>query len=153
MSFFFFLGKKARWSVCVSHPISIVRTCLHPRNTGNNKDQGEKYGRSQYGRVVFCVVGLGETYECNIEIYHDTRPHTSIIIGFPSFMAFFKSPATPSKRQYKVRSLSYKVTKRNQWSDYSQVCPDKMSMTFAEQYTFSIIKYCIPLHTTLCRIQ
>jgi len=28
-----------------------------------------------------------------------------------------------------------------------------MSMTFAEQNTFSIIKYCIPLHTTLHSLQ
>ena len=92
-------------------------------------------------------------HECNIEIQHDTRPHTSIIIGFPSFMAFFKSPAKPSKRQYKVRGLSYKVTKRNQWSDYSQICPDKISMTFAEQSIFSFIKHCIPFRTTLHSLQ
>jgi len=61
----------------------------------------ERYVTSKSGREVF-LWSDSEKHMKVTQIFilnvHNKRQHTSIIIGFPSFMAFFKSPAKPSER-------------------------------------------------------
>lgn len=70
------------------------------------------------------MVGIFRTISGNTLNAHS---HTSIIIGFPSFIAFFKSPAKPSKK-----NLNLVKEKKNTYRG-----KEEKSITFSQKMDLS----------------